>query len=183
MLFLINPLFLISFCQRQVELHAVLRTEVIVWYRLGSPLVNILFTTKLLSLGPLFLRYRLSLDLVTIIIPCSLGNCYCTFGFLYHCQKKFLVVQPIYTHRKIIKAPLLHQSLGPVSFFLSLWLSLSRSYHLLQTARSCSIKGPQQLLTGRVMSVSLWLHGLQQDKLPCPSLSPWVFSVLCPLSQ
>ena len=40
MLFLINPLFLISFCQRRVELHAALRTEVIVWDRLGSLLVS-----------------------------------------------------------------------------------------------------------------------------------------------
>ena len=47
------------------------------------------------------------------------------FSDLYHCQKKFLVQQPIYTHRKIIKAPLLHQSLGPVSFFISFSLSLS----------------------------------------------------------
>jgi len=30
MLFLTNPLFLISFCQRPVKLHAALRTEVIV---------------------------------------------------------------------------------------------------------------------------------------------------------
>ena len=29
MLFLINPLLLISFCQKRVELHAALRTEVI----------------------------------------------------------------------------------------------------------------------------------------------------------
>ena len=142
MLFLINPLFLISFCQRQVELHAVLRTEVIVWYRLGSPLVNILFTTKLLSLGPLFLRYRLSLDLVTIIIPCSLGNCYCTFGFLYHCQKKFLVVQPIYTHRKIIKAPLLHQSSGPCVIFVSFSPSLSMANSLECRDTLCSLFCP-----------------------------------------
>ena len=35
---------------------------------------------------------------------------------LYHHRKKFLVQQAIYTHRKIIKAPLLHQSLGPCVF-------------------------------------------------------------------
>ena len=56
MLFLINPLFLISFCQRRVELHAALRTEVIVCDRLGSPLGNILFMTRLLSLASLFLE-------------------------------------------------------------------------------------------------------------------------------
>ena len=29
---------------------------------------------------------------------------------------------------------------------------------------------------------SLWLHGLQHARLPCPSLSPWMCSNLCPLS-
>ena len=33
------------------------------------------------------------------------------------------------------------------------------------------------------MSDSLWPHGLQQAKLPCPSLSPWICSNSCPLSQ
>ena len=49
---------------------------------------------------------------------------YIWFFDLYHSQKKFLVPQPIYTHRKIIKARLLHQSLGPRVFFVSLSLSL-----------------------------------------------------------
>ena len=34
-----------------------------------------------------------------------------------------------------------------------------------------------------VMSDSLWLHGLQHTKLPCPSPSPWACSNSCPLSQ
>ena len=33
------------------------------------------------------------------------------------------------------------------------------------------------------MSDSLWPHGLQHTKLSCPSLSPWVCSNSCPLSQ
>ena len=33
------------------------------------------------------------------------------------------------------------------------------------------------------MSYSLWPHGLQYDRLPCPSLSPKVSSNSCPLSQ
>ena len=33
------------------------------------------------------------------------------------------------------------------------------------------------------MSDSLWLHGLQHARLPCPSLSPRVYSNSCPLSQ
>ena len=33
------------------------------------------------------------------------------------------------------------------------------------------------------MSDSLWPHGMQHTKLPCPSPSPWVCSNSCPLSQ
>ena len=34
-----------------------------------------------------------------------------------------------------------------------------------------------------VVSDSLWSHGLQHARLPCSSLSPWVWSNSCPLSQ
>ena len=34
-----------------------------------------------------------------------------------------------------------------------------------------------------VVSDSLWPHGLQQARLPCPSPSPWVCSNSCPLSR
>ena len=34
-----------------------------------------------------------------------------------------------------------------------------------------------------VRSNSLWTHGLQHARFPCPSLSPWVCSNSCPLSQ
>ena len=33
------------------------------------------------------------------------------------------------------------------------------------------------------MSDSLWPHGLQHTRLPCPSPSPWAYSNSCPLSQ
>ena len=33
-----------------------------------------------------------------------------------------------------------------------------------------------------VMSNSVWPHGLQHDKLPCPSTAPGVYSNSCPLS-
>ena len=126
MLFLINPLFLVSFCcQKLVERQAAPRTEVIGWDRLESPSVNILLTTKLLSLDPLSWDMDCLLTLWPLLIPCSPGHGCCTFGFLIFIIVKFLVQQPIYTHRKIIKAPLLHQSLGPhvcLSFFLSLSL-------------------------------------------------------------
>ena len=34
-----------------------------------------------------------------------------------------------------------------------------------------------------VISDSLWPHGLQHTKHPCPSPTPWVFSDSCPLSR
>ena len=39
------------------------------------------------------------------------------------------------------------------------------------------------LFSYSVVSDSLWPHGLQQARLPCPSLSPAVCSNSCPLSQ
>ena len=81
-LFLINLLFLISFCyQKPVEGHAAPRTEVIGWNRLESPSVNILLWTKLLSLDPLSWDMDCLLTLWPLLIPCSLGNGCCRFGF------------------------------------------------------------------------------------------------------
>ena len=34
-----------------------------------------------------------------------------------------------------------------------------------------------------VVSDSLWPHGLQHGRPPCPSPTPWVYSNSCPLSQ
>ena len=39
------------------------------------------------------------------------------------------------------------------------------------------------LFSRSVVSDSLWCHGLQHIRLPCPSLSPGVCSDLCPLSR
>ena len=39
------------------------------------------------------------------------------------------------------------------------------------------------LFSCSVVSDSLWLHGLQPTRLPCPSLSPMVCSNSCPLHQ
>ena len=103
-------------------------TEVIVWGRLGSPLVNILLRTKLLSLVPLSWDMDCLLTSWLTLHPCSPGNGCCTFGFsdLYNSRKKFLVPQPKYTHRKIIKAPLELRSPCLFCFSLSLffWLIL-----------------------------------------------------------
>ena len=89
MLFLINPLFLVSFCcQKLVERQAAPRTEVIGWDRLESPSLNTLLRTKLLSLDPLSWDMDYLLTLWPLLIPCSLGNGCCTFGFLF-----FIIVE------------------------------------------------------------------------------------------
>ena len=51
-------------------------------------------------------------------------------------------------------------------------MSRTRVYCLWVFSFSCSC-----------VSNSLWPHGLQQSRLPCPSLSPGVCSHSCPLSQ
>ena len=54
------------------------------------------------------------LNLWQLLIPCSLGNgCY-TLGFLiFIIDERNLLYYSLSTHRKIIKAPLLHQNSGP----------------------------------------------------------------------
>ena len=54
---------------------------------------------------------------------------------------------------------------------------------------ACSVSVPQSLCLGlsvqfshSVVSDSLWLHGLQHARLPCPSPTPGVYSNSCPLS-
>ena len=44
------------------------------------------------------------------------------------------------------------------------------------------VLSPLLLLTHTVVSDTLWPHGLQHAKLPCPTPSPGVFSNSCPLS-
>ena len=51
------------------------------WDRLETPSVNVLIT-KLLNLNPLFWDMDCLLTLWPLLIPCSLGNSCCTFGFL-----------------------------------------------------------------------------------------------------
>ena len=142
MLFLINPLFLISFCcQQPVVWHAAPRTEVIGWDRLESPSVNILLTTKLLSLDPLSWDMDCLLTLWPLLIPCSLGNSCCTFGFLIFIivERNFLYNSLYILTERSLKHLCSIRACVPVSF--SLCLSLSSSYHQLQTTRFRSI-GP-----------------------------------------
>ena len=129
MLFLINPLFLISFCQRWVELHAALRTEVIGWDRLESPSVNILLTTKLLSLDPFSWDMVCLLTLWPLLIPCSLGNVCCTFGFLIFIivERNFLYNSLYILRERSLKHLCSIRAWVPMSFSLSLFLSLSLS--------------------------------------------------------
>ena len=148
MLFLTSPLFLFKWNSTLLP-----GTEVIMWDRLESPLVNILFTTKLLRLDPLSWDMDCLLTLWPLLIPCSLGNSCCTFGFLiFIIVKRNVWYHSLYILTEKSLKHLCSSELGvPVSFFLSLslspslWLSLSLSYHQLRTARSRSIKGPQQM--------------------------------------
>ena len=124
MLFLTTPLFL--FKQSSMLLPG---TEVIVWDRLESPLVNILFTTKLLNLDPLSWDMDCPLTLWPLLIPCSFGNSCCTFGFLI-----FIIVKRNFLYHSLymptpcwLKHLCSIRALVPVSFFLFLSLSLSRS--------------------------------------------------------
>ena len=131
MLFLTSPLFL--FKQSSTLLPG---TKVVVWNRLESPLVNILFTTKLLSLHPLSWDMDGLLTLWPLLIPCSLGNSYYMLGFLI-----FIIVVRNFLYHSLYM--LLEKSLKhlcsirawvPVSvylsFFLSFFLSLSLSLSL-----------------------------------------------------
>ena len=183
MLFLINPLFLISFCcQKWVEWQAAPSTEVTGWDRLESPSVNILLTTKLLSLDPLSWDMDCLLTLWPLLIPCSLGNGCCTFGFLI-----FIIVERNFLYNSLhilTERSLKHlcsiRAWVPVSvclsvclsFFLSFSLSFSLllSYRQLRTSRFWSIKGPQQL--------SKWLYYPRWSKYTMQSLSDyqWHFS-------
>ena len=105
-------------------------TEVIVWDRLESPLVNILFTTKLLSLDPLSWGMDCLLTLWPLLIPCSLGNCCCTFDFLIFIivERNFLYHSLYILTENSLKHLCSIRAWVPVSFFLSLSLFLSFTF-------------------------------------------------------
>ena len=127
MLFLINSLFLISFWQqKQVEWRAAPRTEMIGWDMHESTSVNILIMTKLLSLNPLSWDMNCLLTLWPLLIPFSLGNSCCTFGFLI-----FIIVKrnSLYNNLYILtERSLKHlcsiRAWVSMTFFLSLSLPL-----------------------------------------------------------
>ena len=119
-------------------------TGVIVWDRLESPLVNILFMTKLLSLNPLSWDMDGLLTLWQLLIPCSLGNSCYTLGFLIF----IIVVRNFLYHSLYIltENSLKHlcsiRAWVPVSVFLSLSLSLSSADSLERRDSSSSLSCP-----------------------------------------
>ena len=123
MLFLTSPLFLFNQNSRLLP-----GTEIIVWDRLESLLVNFLFRTKLLSLDPLSWDMDCLLTLWPLLIPCSLGNSCCTFGFLiFIIVKRNVWYHSLYILTEKSLKHLCSSELGSpcLSFFLSFSLSLS----------------------------------------------------------
>ena len=118
MLFLTGPLFL--FKQNSTLLPG---TGVIVRQAWISFSKHSLYNKTAYSRSPL-LRYGLSPDLVTIIIPCSLGNGYRTFGFMIFIidEWNFLYYSLYILTEKSLKHFCSIRAWVPVSFFLSLSL-------------------------------------------------------------
>ena len=116
--------------QKRVERHAAPMTEVIGWDMRESPSVNILLMTKLLSLDPLSWDMDCLLALWPLLIPCSLGNRCCTFGFLIFIivERNFLYNSLYILTERSLKHVCSIRAWVPVSFFLSLFLSLCFSF-------------------------------------------------------
>ena len=149
------------------------QVEVIGWDRLESPSVNILLTTKLLSLDPLSWDMDCLLTLWPLLIPCSLGNGCCTFGFLIFIivERNFLYNSLYILRERSLKHICSIRAWVPVSFFLS--LSLPSANSLERRNLSCSLSFP-----GFYDSL---------EKAPCTFTSPsrghpvpsWETQVLC----
>ena len=165
MLFLTSPLFLFKRNSRLLP-----GTEVIVWDRLESPLVNILFMTKLLSLDPLSWDMDCLLTLWPLLIPCSLGNSCCTFGFLIFIivKRNFLYHSLYILTEKSLKHLCSIRAWGPRVFLsLSLFLPPFASlFHFLiiNSGPPCpgQLKYPNKWRprTGTLVYVAFWSEGL-----------------------
>ena len=148
-------------------------TRVIVWDRLESPLVNMLFTTKLLSLDPLSWDMDGLLTSWQLLIPCSLGNgCY-TLGFLiFIIDERNFLYYSLYTHtEKSLKHLCSIRAWVPVSFFLSFSLSLRL---IPWSTETCLAHSPARLLR-LSREGALCLHPISRGR-PLPS---WEMQVLC----
>ena len=138
-LFLTSPLFLFKRSRTLLP-----GTRVIVWDRLESPLVNVLFTKKLHGLDPLSWDMGGFLTLWQLLIPCSLGNgCY-TLGFLiFIIDERNLLYYSLYIlTEKSLKQLCSIRAWVPVSVCLSFFLSsfsLSSADSLECRDPSCSL--------------------------------------------
>ena len=65
----------------------------------------------------------------------------------------------------------------------SMWLRRTELRFKDRSVKLCDKWSQLLLFSCQVMSDSLRPHELQHTRLPCPSLSPWVCSNSCPLSQ
>ena len=63
------------------------------------------------------------------------------------------------------------------------WIWMRLSVKIPYNLDFCSNYDLLLLFSHSVVSNSLWLHGLQHARLPCPSPSPWACSNSCPLSR
>ena len=184
MLFLINPLFLISFyCQKPVEQHAAPRTEVIGWDRLESPSVNILLRTKLLSLDPLSWDMDFLLTLWPLLILCSLGNGCCMFGFLifiiiernFMYNSLYILTEKSLKHLCSIRAQVpvsfLFLSLppSPLSLWLILWSVQTRNAHSpVRASKTPSKRCPVHLWAMQALCQGLWFSAQTTEYQPLP---------------
>ena len=62
-------------------------------------------------------------------------------------------------------------------------LNYDRNELIYQTETDSSVQFSSVQFSHSVMSDSLWPHGLQQTRLPCPSPTPRAYSNSCPLHQ
>ena len=135
----------------------------------GFPSVNILLMAKLLSHNPLSWDMNCLLTLWLVLIPCSLDNRCCTFGFLI-----FIIVKrnSLYNSlciltKRSLKHPCSTRDLGPrvfLSLSLSLSLSLPSSLQLiLWSVETCQAHCPAQ--------------AFKTSSRGCP-VPPWVVQAL-----
>ena len=170
-LFLTSPLFLFKRSRTLLP-----GTRVIVWDRLESPLVNVLFTKKLHGLDPLSWDMGGFLTLWQLLIPCSLGNSRYTLGFLIFIivVRNFLYHSFYILTENSLKYLCAIRAWVPVSFFFSLFLYLSLFSWFLGVQRPVLLTLlPWLLRLSR--EGALYLHHPSRGS-PVPS---WEMQVLC----